>query len=81
MVKFLDIKEINHSFEPELSNSIKRVVRSGWYLLGKENKLFEEEFSEFIGTKYCVGLASGLDALKLIFKAYIEMGLLIKEMK
>ena len=76
MVKFLDLQKINNSYEPELSNSIKRVVKSGWYLLGKENQLFENEFSKFIGTKYCVGLASGLDALRLILKAYIEIGFL-----
>ena len=76
MIKFLDLKEINNSYEPELSESLKRVVNSGWYLLGKENQLFENEFSEFIGTKYCIGLASGLDALRLILKAYIQMGLL-----
>lgn len=79
MVKFLDLKQINKSYEPELSESIKRVVESGWYLLGKENQLFENEFSDFIGTKYCIGLASGLDALRLILKAYIEIGLFKEE--
>lgn len=79
MINFLDLKKINNSYEPELSDSLKRVVNSGWYLLGKENQLFENEFSEFIGTKYCVGLASGLDALRLILKAYIQMDLLNKK--
>ena len=78
MIKFLDLKAINDSFEPELSKSIKRVIDSGWYLLGNEVKAFEKEYSEYIGTKHCIGVANGLDALRLILKAYIELGI-IKE--
>lgn len=73
MIKFLDIKAINDSFEPELSNAIMRVLDSGWYLMGNEVKAFEKEYGEYIGTKHCIGVANGLDALRLIFKAYIEM--------
>jgi len=76
MIKFLDLKAINDSFEPELSLSIKRVLDSGWYLLGNEVKAFEKEYSEYIGTKHCIGVANGLDALRLILKAYIELGLM-----
>lgn len=76
MIKFLDLKKINDSFEPELSSSIKRVLDSGWYLLGKEVTTFEEEYSSYIGVKHCIGVANGLDALRLILKAYIEMGLM-----
>jgi dTDP-4-amino-4,6-dideoxygalactose transaminase len=74
MIKFLDLKAINDSFEPELSLAIKRVLDAGWYLLGNEVKSFEKEYSEYIGTKHCIGVANGLDALRLIIKAYIEMG-------
>lgn len=74
MIKFLDIQRITESFEPELSQSIERVVKRGWFLLGEEVKAFEAEYSLFIGTKHCIGSANGLDALRLIFKAYIEMG-------
>lgn len=74
MIKFLDLKAINGSFEPELSQSIKRVLNSGMYLLGNEVRSFEEEYAAFIGTKHCIGVANGLDALKLILKAYIVMG-------
>jgi len=74
MVKFLDLKAINSSYEPELSNAIKRVLDSGWYLLGEEVKAFEQEYADFIGTKHCIGVANGLDALRLILKAYIIMG-------
>ena len=76
MIKFLDLKKINDSFEPELSESIKRVVDSGWYLLGNEVTAFEQEYASYIGTKHCIGVANGLDALRLILKAYIEMGLM-----
>jgi len=76
VIKFLDLKRINNSFEPELSIAIKRVIDSGWYLLGNEVKAFEEEYSRYIGTKYCIGVGNGLDALRLILRAYIEMGLM-----
>jgi dTDP-4-amino-4,6-dideoxygalactose transaminase len=76
MIKFLDLKAINDSFEPELSNSIKRVLDSGWYLLGNEVKAFEQEYASYIGTKHCIGVANGLDALRLILKASIELGVM-----
>lgn len=74
MVDFLDLKKLNQSFEPELSLVIQRVLDSGWYLLGNEVKSFENEYAEFIGTKHCIGVANGLDALRLILRAYIELG-------
>jgi dTDP-4-amino-4,6-dideoxygalactose transaminase len=76
MIKFLDLKAINESFEPELSLSVKRVLDSGWYLQGNEVNAFEKEYGEYIGSKYCIGVANGLDALRLILKAYIELGIL-----
>lgn len=76
MIKFLDLKAINDSFEPELSQAVKRVLDSGWYLLGKENEAFEKEYASYIGMRYCIGVGNGLDALRLIFKAYIEMGIM-----
>ena len=74
VVSFLDLKKINDSFEPGLSLSIQRVLDSGYYILGNEVKSFEQEYGQFIGTKHCIGVANGLDALRLILKAYIEMG-------
>ena len=74
MIKFLDLKAINDSFEPQLSQAIKRVLDSGWYLLGNEVNTFEQEYASYIGSKHCIGVANGLDALRLIFKAYIELG-------
>lgn len=76
MIQFLDLKAINDSFEPELSQSIKRVLDSGWYLLGDEVKNFEQEYAHYIGTRHCIGVANGLDALRLIFKAYIELDIM-----
>lgn len=55
-------------YQNEFENAALRVLRSGWYVLGEEGKSFEEKFAEYVGSKYCVGLASGLDALWLAFK-------------
>jgi dTDP-4-amino-4,6-dideoxygalactose transaminase len=74
MIKFFDLQKINNSYEPELSDAIKRVLESGWYLLGIETKAFEDEYAKFIGSKFCIGVANGLDALRLILKSYIELG-------
>ena len=74
MIKFLDLKAINATFDPELTQAINRVVKSGWYLLGQEVKTFEEEYAAYIGTRHCIGVANGLDALRLILRAYMEIG-------
>lgn len=76
MIKFLDLKKITDSFQPDIDNAIKRVVDSGWYLLGNEVAQFEKEYATFCGTKHCIGVANGLDALRLILKAYIELGVI-----
>jgi dTDP-4-amino-4,6-dideoxygalactose transaminase len=78
MIKFLDLKAITDSFEPELSQAVQRVVSSGWYLQGAENKQFENEYATYCGAKHCIGVANGLDALRLILKAYIEMGVMVE---
>ena len=74
MIPFLPLKRINESFEPELSNVISKVAKSGWYLRGEETEKFENEFAAFCGMKNCVGVANGLDALTLIFSAYKILG-------
>jgi len=76
MVKFLDIQKITESYEPELSQAINRVVKRGWFLLGEEESAFNKEYAEYIGSKHCIGVANGLDALRLILKAYIELGVM-----
>jgi len=78
MIKFLDIGKITESFEPALSGAISRVVKRGWFLLGEEVATFEKEYAKFIGSKHCIGVANGLDALRIILKAYMELGI-IKE--
>ena len=76
MIKFLDLKKINAQYGDELKQVAAQVIDSGWYLLGNEVKSLEQEYSEYIGTKHCIGVANGLDALRLIFKAYIEIGVM-----
>jgi dTDP-4-amino-4,6-dideoxygalactose transaminase len=76
MIKFLDLKSITDSFEPELSQAVQKVINSGWYLLGEETAQFEKEYASFTGAKHCIGVANGLDALRLILKAYMEMGVM-----
>lgn len=70
MVKFLDLKSVNERFRSEMDAAAKRVLDSGWYLLGKECEDFEREFAAYCGTKHAIGCANGLDALKLIIQAY-----------
>ena len=76
MIKFLDLQAINHSFEPELSAAVQRAVGSGWYLLGNECKAFEDAYARYCGAPHCIGVANGLDALRLILKAYMELGVM-----
>ncbi len=75
-IKFLDLQAINALYQPELGQAVERIINSGWYLLGNEVKAFEEEYASFIGTKYCIAVANGLEALQLILRGYIEMGML-----
>lgn len=76
MIPFLCLKDVNAKYAGEINEAVMRVVNSGWYLQGIENRNFESEYAEYVGTKYCVGCANGLDALILIFRAYIEMGVM-----
>ncbi|MDO5437967.1 MAG: DegT/DnrJ/EryC1/StrS family aminotransferase [bacterium] len=70
MIKFLDLKKINERYREEIDLRIKRVLDSGWYILGGECKAFEENFARYIGVKHCIGCANGLDALNLILRGY-----------
>ena len=73
-IPFLDYKAVNAPYFDEIQEAMMRVVHSGWYVLGPEVNTFEDELAEYCGTKYCVGLSSGLDALILILEAWIELG-------
>jgi dTDP-4-amino-4,6-dideoxygalactose transaminase len=74
MIKFLDLQEISAQYADELKKAAAEVIDSGWYLLGDKVKRFETNLAAYIGVKHALGLANGLDALRLILKAYIEMG-------
>ena len=76
MIPFLSLKDVTALHGAEINEAVSRVVNGGWYLQGKENERFEENYSKFIGTKYTIGCANGLDALIWIFRAYIEMGVM-----
>jgi dTDP-4-amino-4,6-dideoxygalactose transaminase len=78
MIKFLDIQKINLAHQQEIEEKLIQTFRSGWYLLGSEVKTFEENLSKYIGAKYAIGVANGLDALRLILRAYIELGIMQK---
>ena len=78
MIKFLDLQKVTAKYADELHEAVNRVVDSGWYLQGEETKKFESDYANFIGTKYCVGVGNGLDALNWIFRAYIELGIMKK---
>lgn len=75
-VPFLDLKQINLRDCNELNDAISEVINSGWYIYGENCKKFEHNFANYCGTKYCVGVANGLDALILILRAYKELGLI-----
>ncbi len=74
MIDFLSLQKVTVKYSDEIHEAVNRVVDSGWYLQGKENEKFEKDFAEFIGTKYCVGVANGLDALNWIIRANVELG-------
>lgn len=76
MIPFLSLKDVTALHGAEINEAVARVVNSGWYLQGKENEQFESDYACFIGSKYCVGCANGLDALIWIFRAYIELGVM-----
>lgn len=76
MIKFLDLQKVTKIHSEEVNEAVNRVVNSGWYLQGKENEQFEQHYAEYIGCKYAIGVANGLDALIWIFRAYIELGVM-----
>lgn len=78
MIPFLDLKKINKPFEIAFEEKMKQFLAEGWYILGKEVKSFENNFATYTNSKYCIGVGNGLDALVLIFKAYIQLGKLQK---
>lgn len=78
MIKFLDLHKLNQPFEAEFKVKFQSFLDKGWYILGNEVQQFEDNFAKYCDSKYCIGVGNGLDALVLIFKAYIELGHLKK---
>ena len=76
MINYLSLQKITALHESEITTAVNQVLRSGWYLQGEHIALFEKNYAQYIGTKYCVTCGNGLDALCLILRAYIELGLL-----
>lgn len=76
MIKFLDLKSVNEKYASELKEAASRVIDSGWYLQGENQKKFESNLSMYIDVDHVIGVGNGLDALRLILKAYIEIGIM-----
>lgn len=75
-IKFLDLQKITNKYSKEIKEQINKVVDSGWYLQGNFVHEFENNYSKYIGVNHTIGCANGLDALILIFRAYIELGII-----
>lgn len=76
MIKYLDLKAINALYDAEIRSAVNRVLDSGWYLKGEATRQFERDYAAYIGTRYCVGCGNGLDALTLILRGYMELGVM-----
>lgn len=74
MIPFLDLKDVNRQYREDLLEACKRVIDSGWYIGGNELEVFEQNFSDYCGTKFAIGVANGLDALILTLRAWKELG-------
>lgn len=70
MIEYESLGRLNKSFEEEYLQCFKDLLASGWYILGKQVTTFEEAFAQYCGTKYCIGVASGLDALMLALRSF-----------
>ncbi|HRO41252.1 MAG TPA: DegT/DnrJ/EryC1/StrS family aminotransferase [Flavipsychrobacter sp.] len=73
-ILFLDLKTINLRHKAEYQQTFDEILESGWFILGEKLKAFEKEFADYCGTKHCIGVANGLDALILILEAYKLLG-------
>jgi dTDP-3-amino-3,4,6-trideoxy-alpha-D-glucose transaminase len=70
VIPFLDLKAIYDELKPELDEAYERVMRSGWFVLGKEVEAFESAYAAYCGTEHCVGLGNGLEALELVLRGW-----------
>lgn len=79
MILFLDLHKINAPYRSQFQEKLNLIVDKGWFILGEEVQNFEIDFAKYCGTNHCIGVGNGLDALILIFKAYIQLGQLKKD--
>ncbi len=75
-IKYLDLQKVTQMYSGEIHAAIGCVVNSGWYLRGQASAAFEKDYAQYIGTRHCIGCGNGLDALTLILRAYMEMGVM-----
>lgn len=78
MIKFLDLHKVNLPYQADFQEKMQQLLDKGWFVLGDEVQTFEQQFARYTQSKYCIGVGNGLDAMVLIFKVYIELGLLQK---
>ena len=76
MIEYLSLKEITALHKDEIKEAVNKVIESGWYLQGQALQHFEDAYAAYIGTSHCIGCGNGLDAIWLILRAYIELGVL-----
>ena len=76
MIPFLDLKKINALHADEIKEAVANVIDSGWYVRGKALEQFEQDYAAFIGTNHCVGVGNGFDAIDIILRAYIQLGVM-----
>lgn len=76
MIKFLDLQKVNATYAAELKAAAGKVIDSGWYLQGEQNVQLEKNLKELTGAPNAIAVGNGLDALRLILRAYIEMGVM-----
>jgi len=76
VIPFLDLKSLNAHYGEELKAAAREVIEGGWYIQGNHVKAFEKDYAAFCGTKYAIGVANGLDALRLVLMAWKEQGLM-----
>lgn len=76
IVPFLDLNAVTAKYAPAIKQSVNETIDNGLYILGNKVKLFEREFADYCQSKYCIGVANGLDALVLILRAYKELGVM-----
>lgn len=73
MIQYYDLKKVNESFGQELTDAVCGVMKSGWFVKGREVEAFEQEFAEYVGVRFCIGVGNGLDALTAVLLAWKQM--------